>query len=37
VVKPLSRFLNSYKTFSGVAISREGHPMLIVDVNNLET
>ncbi len=37
VVKPLSRFLNFNKTFSGVAISREGHPMLIVDVNNLET
>jgi two-component system chemotaxis sensor kinase CheA len=37
VVKPLSRFLNADKTFSGVAISREGHPMLIVDVNNLET
>lgn len=36
VVKPLSRFLNSNKTFSGVAISREGQPMLIVDVNNLE-
>jgi len=37
VVKPLSRFLKFNKTFSGVAISREGHPMLIVDVNNLET
>ncbi|MBI5805211.1 chemotaxis protein CheA [candidate division TA06 bacterium] len=37
VVKPLSRFLNANKTFSGVAISREGYPMLIVDVNNLET
>ena len=37
VVKPLSLFLNSNKTFSGVAISREGHPILIVDVNNLET
>jgi two-component system chemotaxis sensor kinase CheA len=36
VVKPLSRFLNYNKTFSGVAISREGQPMLIVDVNNLE-
>jgi len=37
VVKPLARFLNANKTFSGVAISREGQPMLIVDVNNLET
>jgi len=36
VVKPLSGFLNYNKTFSGVAISREGQPMLIVDVNNLE-
>ena len=37
VVKPLSLFLKANKTFSGVAISREGNPMLIVDVNNLET
>ncbi|MBI4726021.1 chemotaxis protein CheA [candidate division TA06 bacterium] len=37
VVKPLSRFLKYNKTFSGAAISREGQPMLIVDVNNLET
>jgi two-component system chemotaxis sensor kinase CheA len=35
VVKPISQMLNRSKAFSGVAISRDGKPMLIVDVNNL--
>ncbi|HTY08379.1 MAG TPA: chemotaxis protein CheA [Candidatus Edwardsbacteria bacterium] len=35
VVKPLTRLLKQTKLFSGVTISREGKPMLILDVNNL--
>ncbi|MDI6738768.1 MAG: chemotaxis protein CheA [Candidatus Edwardsbacteria bacterium] len=35
VVKPLTRLLKQSKLFSGVTISREGKPMLIIDVNNL--
>jgi two-component system chemotaxis sensor kinase CheA len=35
VVKPLSRFVKQIKLFSGATISREGHPMLILDLNNI--
>lgn len=35
VVKPLARMLKQAKLFSGATISREGKPMLILDINNL--
>ncbi|HBE72748.1 MAG TPA: hypothetical protein DDW31_01380 [candidate division Zixibacteria bacterium] len=35
VVKPLSGLVKQARAFSGATISREGRPMLIVDVNNL--
>jgi len=35
VVKPLSRFVKQIKVFSGATISREGRPMLILDLNNV--
>jgi two-component system chemotaxis sensor kinase CheA len=35
VIKPLSGLVKHIRTFSGATISREGRPMLIVDVNNL--
>ena len=35
VVKPMTAMVKQSKLFSGVTISREGKPMLILDVNNL--
>ncbi len=35
VIKPLSSLLKQSRTFSGVTISRQGRPMLVVDINNL--
>lgn len=35
VVKPLSRLVKQVKFFSGATISREGRPMLILDLNNI--
>ncbi|MCU0606226.1 MAG: chemotaxis protein CheA [Candidatus Edwardsbacteria bacterium] len=35
VVKPLARMLRETRLFSGATISREGRPMLILDINNL--
>ncbi len=35
VIKPLSGLVKHVRTFSGATISREGKPMLIVDVNNV--
>jgi two-component system chemotaxis sensor kinase CheA len=35
VVKPLTHLLQQTKLFSGVTISRDGKPMLIIDTNNL--